>query len=168
MSIRGLYLLGFAVLLAVQSGCCCGGIWPCGKNYCGSQCGQLYWHEWFSIPPNCCDPCTCCGNHAGTTNPYVRNSMPPMGRPWNWTPDMAAAYAGLPTEGGPPPGTMPAGDMVPPSQLRAPGTVPPAARNMSPAEANQLRRANYQGQVDSPGSFRTLGRARRLSDLFHN
>lgn len=97
MSTRGLYLLGVALLLAVQSGCCCG---SGGETYCGSQCGQLFWHEWFSIPPNCCDPCSCCGNNVGPKNNYVRSSMPPMGRPWNWGPDgdaMQASY-GVPND----------------------------------------------------------------------
>lgn len=62
-----------ALVLAGLSGCCCGdpcgepwgGCYPCGKNWCGSQCGCLFWHEWFSLPPQCCDPCDQCGNFIG-------------------------------------------------------------------------------------------------------
>ena len=42
-----------------------GGCYPCGKNWCGSQCGELYWNEWVSIPPQCSDPCDECGNYIG-------------------------------------------------------------------------------------------------------
>ena len=57
-----------ALALFSQSGCCelnCRECWPCGKDWCGSQCGELFWHEWFSIPPYCCDPCDQCGDFDG-------------------------------------------------------------------------------------------------------
>ncbi|QDT68092.1 hypothetical protein MalM25_10040 [Planctomycetes bacterium MalM25] len=31
---------------------------------CGG-CGELYWNEWHSDPPACCDPCDDCGNWVG-------------------------------------------------------------------------------------------------------
>ncbi len=57
-----------ALVAAGLSGCCSepwGGCYPCGKNFCGPQCGQLIWHYWFSLPPQCCDPCDGCGNFIG-------------------------------------------------------------------------------------------------------
>src|SRR5690606_32343758 len=33
---------------------------------CGSGCGPLYWNEWLSDPPDCCDPCD---NHGVWTGP---------------------------------------------------------------------------------------------------
>lgn len=45
--------------------------WPCGKTYYGCQCGCLYWHEWFSHKPCCCDPCNWCGQFTRSSNPYV-------------------------------------------------------------------------------------------------
>jgi hypothetical protein len=57
-----------AVLAAGLSGCCSqpwGGCYPCGKNFCDSQCGGLIWHYWFSLPPPCCDPCDGCGHFTG-------------------------------------------------------------------------------------------------------
>lgn len=32
---------------------------------CGSGCGEVYWDEWLSDPPDCCDPCDNCGNWIG-------------------------------------------------------------------------------------------------------
>jgi hypothetical protein len=57
-----------ALAVAGLSGCCCepwGGCYPCGNNWCGPSCGELFWCEWFSIPPQCCDPCDECGNFIG-------------------------------------------------------------------------------------------------------
>jgi len=52
----------------------CGGCSSCGGS-CGRQkgqiaackwgCGEVYWDEWLSDPPDCCDPCDACGNWAG-------------------------------------------------------------------------------------------------------
>jgi hypothetical protein len=35
------------------------------KIGCNSGCGKLYWSDWHSQPPDCCDPCDGCGNYAG-------------------------------------------------------------------------------------------------------
>ena len=32
---------------------------------CKVGCGELYWDEWKSDPPACCDPCDNCGNWTG-------------------------------------------------------------------------------------------------------
>lgn len=32
---------------------------------CGSSCGEVYWDEWLSDPPECCDPCDQHGNWIG-------------------------------------------------------------------------------------------------------
>lgn len=32
---------------------------------CGSGCGEVYWGEWISDPPDCADPCDQCGNYVG-------------------------------------------------------------------------------------------------------
>ena len=33
---------------------------------CGSACGEVYWDEWLSDPPDCCDPCDeCSGKYIG-------------------------------------------------------------------------------------------------------
>jgi hypothetical protein len=75
MLARSLCLAWMTGLAAVLSGCCCGpgygcgepwgGCYPCGKNYCAPSCGELFWSEWFSIPPECCDPCDDCGGFVG-------------------------------------------------------------------------------------------------------
>ena len=47
----------------------CGGHSPAsyiGHNLtCASGCGEFYWGEWFSDPPDDCDPCDDCGNWIG-------------------------------------------------------------------------------------------------------
>ncbi len=79
MSSRAWALIFLAVAAASQAGCCCGPIaqrtWGC------DQCGDVWWNEWFSHPPACKDPCSCCGTYVGSRNPYVRQGPPPMGRP---------------------------------------------------------------------------------------
>jgi hypothetical protein len=45
--------------------CCfhCG--WWGGCGACGGGCGEFYWSDFHSVPPNCCDPCDRCGNWTG-------------------------------------------------------------------------------------------------------
>ncbi len=50
----------------------CGGCSTCGSREslgdvasCRWGCGEIYWDEWLSEPPDCCDPCDECGNWAG-------------------------------------------------------------------------------------------------------
>ncbi len=33
----------------------------CRETFCGSGCGPKYYGEWYSDPPDCCDPCEFCG-----------------------------------------------------------------------------------------------------------
>lgn len=53
------------------TGCgdCGGGIkyWLGGRTYCGSGCCDRYWGEWFSDPPDACDPCNSCGDWNGAS-----------------------------------------------------------------------------------------------------
>lgn len=39
------------------------GIFTCG--YHDSGCGEFYWSDFHSEPPDCCDPCDRCGNYTG-------------------------------------------------------------------------------------------------------
>jgi hypothetical protein len=56
-----------------QCGTCCktvgcgGGIrqWLHNKATHCRGCGEIYWGEWLSDPPDCCDPCDACGNFTG-------------------------------------------------------------------------------------------------------
>jgi hypothetical protein len=75
MSLRNCYLLLIGLMLASESGCCCwdwgpGGS-PCDRTWCCSQCGPVFWNEWFSCPPLCRDFCSCCGDFTASDNPYV-------------------------------------------------------------------------------------------------
>jgi hypothetical protein len=81
MSLRNAFLALMAGLLVSQAGCTTfHSCWPCGDTWCGSQCGQCIWSEWFSLPPTCCDPCNCCGEFTESRNPWVRRGGPPLGR----------------------------------------------------------------------------------------
>jgi hypothetical protein len=78
MIVRACFSLILVATALVQSGQCldwfgCRAPWPCGRTYYGMQCGCLYWHEWFSHKPCCCDPCNQCGDFVGSCNPYVKN-----------------------------------------------------------------------------------------------
>ena len=70
-----LCLLGLAAVVLVAQVGCCGGCWPCGKNWCGRQCGEVFCHEWFSLPPDCCDPCNNCGSFCGPNNRFLRRGV---------------------------------------------------------------------------------------------
>ena len=56
-----------------QCGTCCrevgcgGGIkqWLHNKATHCKGCGDIYWGEWISDPPDCCDPCDQCGDFTG-------------------------------------------------------------------------------------------------------
>jgi hypothetical protein len=39
----------------------------CGLHHaaCSGGCGEVYWGEWVSDPPDCCDPCNDCGHFTG-------------------------------------------------------------------------------------------------------
>ena len=36
---------------------------PC--TWCGPSCGERYWGDFYSDPPDCWDPCDCHGNFTG-------------------------------------------------------------------------------------------------------
>ena len=39
--------------------------WPNCDEYCGSGCGEIYWCDWKSDPPDLCDSCDQCGGISG-------------------------------------------------------------------------------------------------------
>lgn len=47
----------------------------CPNGSCGG-CGELYWSEWHSDPPVCCDPCNDCGDWVGPSSAGV--ATPPQ------------------------------------------------------------------------------------------
>jgi hypothetical protein len=36
-----------------------------GSTWCGGNCGERYWGDFYNDPPDCCDPCDCHGNFTG-------------------------------------------------------------------------------------------------------
>ena len=36
-----------------------------GATWCGPNCGERYWGDYYNDPPDCCDPCDCHGNYTG-------------------------------------------------------------------------------------------------------
>jgi hypothetical protein len=90
MSLRYCFLGLMAIALASGQGCCCLLCWPYGKTWCGSQCGDLIWNEWFSLPPDCCDPCNNCGAFTGPNNRFLRRGVYSVHSVW----DVADGYPG--------------------------------------------------------------------------
>lgn len=43
---------------------------------CGKGCGEVYWGEWYSDPPDCCDPCDQC--YGQWTGPHGHCRLGPM------------------------------------------------------------------------------------------
>lgn len=76
MSLR-IVLLLFTLALSTVGCChprmyhgsCCSpaGVGPRIKNgiSCQKGCGEVYWGDWISDPPDCCEPCDSCGNFTG-------------------------------------------------------------------------------------------------------
>jgi hypothetical protein len=66
---------------------CCGPCYPCGPlswlfalfagDFCGDGCGDIYWGDFYSEPPDCCDPCDRHGNWTG--GPTGQGSCPSGG-----------------------------------------------------------------------------------------
>jgi hypothetical protein len=158
MPLRWIYLLGIAVLLASEAGCCC----CCGpiaeRTWCGCQCGEVWWHEWFSHPPDCCEPCNNCGRFTRSQNPYVESGPSRASQGF--------AYSG-PARRGPaevvPPGTKydwaplepTPSEPMPSEELPLPGPSARAHRD----ELGQTSPGNRP--VDSPRTSRKLGSPRR-------
>jgi hypothetical protein len=66
----------------VDDGGCQGACWDgtCRRKKCSwlcklGACGEVYWNEWVSDPPDCCDPCNCCGDYIDPL--YGRHHAPP-------------------------------------------------------------------------------------------
>jgi hypothetical protein len=38
------------------------------NTWCGPSCGERYWGDFYSDPPDCQDPCDRCGNYTGRTS----------------------------------------------------------------------------------------------------
>jgi hypothetical protein len=162
-------LIGLAFLgLAAQTGCNCLRCWPCGHNYCGSQCGDCYWSEWFSLPPDCCDPCTNCGAFCGPNNRFLRRgvfaahggAIGPYADA-GFTPGMADPRAAE---------EVPRGQAVPRAEELPAADMPDTSQYDGYRDRefdddgfyNELgQQVSYQRPVDSPRRSRTLGRPPR-------
>jgi hypothetical protein len=160
MSLR--YCLGALVIaqLAILSGCCCHAPWPCGNTYYGTQCGCYYWHEWFSHKPRCCGPCDFCGDYTESHNPYVKTGPPYTRFGPIYSDGTGSGQAGsigqlypTPAAGGPAAESGVIEDAAPMGE-EMPGPTTSMPRDY-PRTAGNYR------MVDSPGSFRTLGKPSR-------
>jgi hypothetical protein len=159
MSLRIGYLALIAAALLSQAGCCCTDCWPCGKTWCGPQCGQVFWHEWFSHPPECCDPCDKCGNYTGATRQSGYPS--PFNSPYE------AGYQ----QGGPPMDAVDSGSTESTTGEYSPELADPLpAEELPPGEPSASafmdefgQAVSYQAPVDSPRNSRKLGTSRRAS-----
>jgi hypothetical protein len=67
-------------LLRGQRCSSCGPTTFAEKSACRTGCGEIYWDEWLSDPPDCCDPCDDCGNWVG---PQMCCRKRPIGGLWS-------------------------------------------------------------------------------------
>jgi hypothetical protein len=44
------------------------------NSWCGGSCGERYWGDFYSDPPDFCDPCDRCGNYTGRVDGYSGGS----------------------------------------------------------------------------------------------
>ncbi len=62
-------VLGSCYQCGVCGGTDCPGFTPCmylkHMKTCVAGCGEIYWNEWLSDPPDECDPCDGCGQWVG-------------------------------------------------------------------------------------------------------
>jgi hypothetical protein len=179
MSLRAWYLGLVSLVLVAQSGCClmgcCGIDWgpagpPCARTWCGSQCGEVFWHEWFSLPPLCRDKCNCCGEFTCSNNPYVLagpqqakfgpiyddgSGRKPTRVNGSGQPERAPAPATAPPESMPPE-SMPSG-LAPPESAR-PEELPPLGPTTSTWRDGNGRQVSYDDTIDRRAPSRKLGR----------
>ena|SRR6185295_3587647 len=79
--LKRLFLAGVAALLCgTSSGCnaiCEAHNRDLWRHFCAPCCGETYWHEWFNDPPECCDPCNCCGQFSTCRSHGMRRRCDP-------------------------------------------------------------------------------------------
>ena len=161
--LRRIGLLALLVTLLVAKTGNCGKPWPCGNTYYGMQCSCLYWHEWFSHKPCCCDPCNQCGQFTQSRNPYVKTGprytrfgeVYSDGSGSNAPGAIGELYNGpQPTPASPPEGVMENLGPTPAEELPRPGPGP--TTRMPMRQASRLSDGFY-----SPPASRTMGRPQR-------
>ncbi len=168
MLVRRSYVALLAVGLAGLAGCChqpWGGCYPCGKNWCGSQCGGLFWNEWFSIPPPCCDPCDECGHYVG---PRLNDGLYSHGNDYEGWCEHRHRYPHYPVQAQPPEPVVaipadepePAAEPYTPSELE-PYTLPGPEDDMPaemPFDSSTGVRRDHRSRLVSHGAAPHRGR----------
>jgi hypothetical protein len=86
----------------------------------GRTCGQRYWGDFYSDPPDCWDPCDCNGNYSGG----CRNCGGGQGRP--------SGYTGGYVNGGDEDGVTTSGDRVISDRVVGQGSQPAAQPHRAP------------------------------------
>ncbi len=158
---RTCFSLLLGAILIAQTGCH-RAPWPCGNTYCGMQCGCLYWHEWFSHKPCCCDPCNQCGHYVGSRNPYVKGGphYTRFGEVYSDGSGSNAPGAVGELYNAPSPGTGPTPAQPPSGMLEDEGPIPaeelPGPTTTMPRQGAG-RMAARQRLFDSAPPSRTLG-----------
>jgi hypothetical protein len=165
MSLRFCFGALVAVGLAIQLGCCCEPPWPCGRTYCGPQCGCLYWHWWFSHKPECCESCNTCGYYFGSSNPYVQSGPPytPYGKLYSdgsGSNQPGAIGEMYPAPTGPTPAEAPQSGVLDDASPRNDAEELPGPTTSMPRDRYQRTATRYR-PVDSMRGSRTLGRPSR-------
>ncbi|HTM55147.1 MAG TPA: hypothetical protein VL175_14020 [Pirellulales bacterium] len=173
MSLRAWYLGLVSLVLVAQSGCCmvsdcCTIAWgpagpPCARTWCGSQCGECFWHEWFSLPPLCQDKCNCCGEFTCSNNPYVL-AGPPQAKFGPLYDDGVGRKPTRESASGQPeraPAPAPAPSPTPseaPPEAAPPEDLPPLGPTTSVWRDRYGRQVSYDDTIDRRPPSRKLGR----------
>ncbi len=140
--------------------------WPCGRTYYGCQCGCVFWHEWFSHKPCCCEPCNQCGQFTQSNNPYVVTGphytrfgeVYSDGSGSNRPGAIGELYNGPNSSEPTPAQPTPAA----PGVMEDMGPVPGGPTTMMPrSRMTTAQRYDSGGQFDSTPSSRTMGRPSR-------
>jgi hypothetical protein len=168
MSLRAWYLGLVSLVLVAQSGCC-GIDWgpagpPCARTWCGSQCGEVFWNEWFSLPPLCQDKCNCCGEFTCSNNPYVlggpqQAKFGPIYDDGSGRKPTRVSGSGQP-ERAPAPATQrtPESEIAPPPMEAQPEDLPPLGPTTSTWRDRNGRQVSYDDTIDRRAPSRKLGR----------
>jgi hypothetical protein len=92
------------------------------NSWCGPSCGERYWGDFYSDPPDCWDPCDHCGNYTGGGCHNCGGSSHPAHAQRGYIDDGAPVADGM--------------DLAPQADRTNPGQKPTPAQR-KPANSNQ-------------------------------
>ncbi len=139
----------------VGDACCTGCLSPLQQLMgCSSGCGEIYWDEWLSDPPDCCDPCDQCGNWIGPHGCCGARARPlNHANFWGRRHGVALTYGEAFWEGDVYPGEHVLGEQTWTEIMEAPEPAPPVRSAATRTEPTRMASAQ------TPVPARTTARA---------